>query len=88
MVSSQDEPVDETALCRLLAWDSEFFGKRIARAYTERINEDLLREITDWCAENRIDCLYLLAASNDPATISYLRRQQLSRLWGGETIWR
>jgi biofilm PGA synthesis N-glycosyltransferase PgaC len=25
---------------------------------------------------------------NDPETISYLRRQQLSRLWGRETIWR
>ena len=25
---------------------------------------------------------------NDPETINYLRRQQLSRLWGRETIWR
>jgi poly-beta-1,6-N-acetyl-D-glucosamine synthase len=25
---------------------------------------------------------------NDPETITYLRRQQLGRLWGGETIWR
>ena len=25
---------------------------------------------------------------DDPQTIAYLRRQQLSRLWGGQTIWR
>ena len=25
---------------------------------------------------------------DDPKTIAYLRRQQLQRLWGGETIWR
>src|ERR1700722_16389895 len=25
---------------------------------------------------------------NDPETITYLRRQQMGRLWGGETIWR
>jgi dTDP-4-amino-4,6-dideoxy-D-galactose acyltransferase len=72
VTSSQDAREDETSTCRYLSWDSEFFQRRIARADIERLTEESLRKVTDWCSLNRIDCLYLLAAADDPRTIRLL----------------
>jgi dTDP-4-amino-4,6-dideoxy-D-galactose acyltransferase len=65
-------PSVETSLCRRLEWDSEFFQKRIARATPEHVSTESLREIRAWCAANRIDCLYLLAAADDAHTVREL----------------
>lgn len=59
-----------TEPCKLLPWDSEFFGYRIARARENHMHEDLLREILEWCSRNTIDCLYLLADSDHVATVA------------------
>jgi dTDP-4-amino-4,6-dideoxy-D-galactose acyltransferase len=48
----------------LLEWDSEFFGRRIAR-----VQGTLQDSVFEWCAAHHIDCLYYLAA-NDPLTIA------------------
>lgn len=53
-------------LCKYLEWDSRFFGLRIARLHSERVEESVLTEELAWCRENKIDCLYFLADSNDP----------------------
>lgn len=51
--------------CRFLDWDSNFFGFRIAQALANHLTEVDLPPIFDWCARNRIRCLYLLVASSD-----------------------
>lgn len=53
--------------CRLLDWDTAFFGVRIAKADVTVLDDDDCRAIDAWCLENQIDCLYLLA---DPASHS------------------
>jgi dTDP-4-amino-4,6-dideoxy-D-galactose acyltransferase len=56
------------SICTYLDWDSEFFGCRIARANRSRLDGAGLDELLAWCVTNRIECLYLLADSNDPQT--------------------
>lgn len=57
------------APCEPLAWDSEHFGLRIARLTTGRPTADDLARARAWCAEEAIDCLYLLADAGDPAAV-------------------
>ena len=54
-----------TELCSYLSWDSEFFNKRIARVTHTKLSEPQVRELLAWCDENKIDCLYWLAESDD-----------------------
>jgi dTDP-4-amino-4,6-dideoxy-D-galactose acyltransferase len=63
----------ERPFCEVLAWDSEFFGRRIGRivpieAKGGRLDRALLAEVDAWCSAEAIDCLYFLADSGDPAT--------------------
>ena len=55
-------------LCTYLDWDSEFFGRRIARLNRHRLNEASLDEMLAWCRASRIDCLYFLADCDDAQT--------------------
>ena len=57
--------------CRLLDWDSEFFGCRIATLGGSRLVPLEANEIMQWCVDQRIDCLYFLADSRcaETATI-------------------
>lgn len=48
-------------LCEFLEWDSNFFGWRIARAKGHAAGYEAVAEILEWCADERIDCLYFLA---------------------------
>jgi len=61
--ADKPEPV-----CTYLDWDSEFFARRIARANRNRLDHSTLHELLGWCAENRVECLYFLADSDDPGT--------------------
>lgn len=56
------------SICTYLDWDSEFFGHRIARANRSRLDDSALNELLTWCVGNRIECLYLLADSDDSQT--------------------
>lgn len=56
--------------CQFLAWDSEFFGCRIARLSALRLTPQLVQAAFSWCAANRINCLYFLADTSDPTTLS------------------
>lgn len=56
-------------LCELLPWDSEFFGRRIARLNAHILARETAAEAVAWCADNRVECLYFLATPDDPATI-------------------
>jgi dTDP-4-amino-4,6-dideoxy-D-galactose acyltransferase len=58
-----------TAPARWLAWDTEFFGRRIARAEPDRLAPETAGALLDWCRVNQIECLYLLAEAGDATTI-------------------
>lgn len=57
-------------MCELLAWDSRFFGVRIARITESRLTSDSVAAARLWCRENRIDCLYFLADSDHAGTVA------------------
>jgi dTDP-4-amino-4,6-dideoxy-D-galactose acyltransferase len=52
-----------------LEWDTEFFGKRIARANVSQLDDAAANELLAWCAAHAIDCLYLLADAEDKQTV-------------------
>jgi dTDP-4-amino-4,6-dideoxy-D-galactose acyltransferase len=55
--------------CDYLKWDSDFFGRRIGRVHGRFSPGDIGR-ILEWCEIERIDCLYLLAASDDAQAVA------------------
>lgn len=61
--------MNELLVCKPLAWDSEFFGRSIARVLPTRLTEGNLAEIWSCCSSQGIDCLYFLAEADDAATI-------------------
>jgi ribosomal protein S18 acetylase RimI-like enzyme len=61
--ASIDEP------CRRLAWDSDLFGRRIARMQGNTLTADEAAAALDWCSNHEIECLYFLAVSGDASTI-------------------
>lgn len=58
----------DAELCRLLEWDSEFFGRRIARVNGHRLDAALADDILAWAKRHAVECLYFLAEADDPAT--------------------
>lgn len=44
----------------ILKWDSEFFGRRIARVKTHSLTNEEMDKIQAWAGEEKIDCLYFL----------------------------
>jgi len=55
--------------CRLLEWDSTFFGLRIARAEPSAVRAERGALVEQWCGANNIDCVYLLSDVSDQSTI-------------------
>ena len=56
--------------CQFLEWDTQFFGHRIGRLQAHRLDSRLWEAIDEWQRTNAIECLYFLADSDDPQTIS------------------
>lgn len=54
--------------CELLAWDTNFFGFRIARVRGDALTPERVREINEWCKQNQVACLYFLARADDALT--------------------
>jgi dTDP-4-amino-4,6-dideoxy-D-galactose acyltransferase len=65
-----------TTPATFLPWDSEFFGRRIARMESAVLRENNVRRVLRWCAKERIDCLYFLGRCNDPMTLRLADRHQ------------
>ena len=55
-------------VCTYLEWDSKFFQHRIARLNRRRLDPATLATCAEFCQQHRIDCIYLLADSDDPQT--------------------
>jgi dTDP-4-amino-4,6-dideoxy-D-galactose acyltransferase len=52
----------------LLPWDSDFFAQRIARVAANRLDPRGVARLKQWALAESVDCLYFLAASDDPET--------------------
>ena len=50
-------------LVRFLPWDSEFFGRRIARVLPSTLTTEEIQQLDVWCLEQHIDCLYFLSSN-------------------------
>ncbi|MEW6405261.1 MAG: GNAT family N-acetyltransferase [Chloroflexota bacterium] len=58
-----------TALCRILEWDSAFFGLRIGRVTTNYLTAHDMPKVLDWCREQKVRCLYFLCASDHDESV-------------------
>jgi dTDP-4-amino-4,6-dideoxy-D-galactose acyltransferase len=56
-------------VCQFLDWDSDFFGRRIARVTTNSLTVDSVQSILVWCRARQIDCLYFLCNADDGNTV-------------------
>lgn len=56
-------------ICQFLAWDSQFFGVRIARVNASVADDSGIRSILDWCHANRVGCLYFLVDPSNMDTV-------------------
>src|ERR1017187_2247794 len=61
------------ATWKILDWDSEFFGFRIARAFAAPSAAAIAGAVEE-CARQQVRCLYFLAEAGDTATIRLLER--------------
>jgi len=59
---------------KLLDWDTEFFGRKIARAVGDRLSPDQFAAVDRWCTQSGIECLYFLARADDPLTVRTAER--------------
>jgi GNAT superfamily N-acetyltransferase len=62
-----------TEPAEVLPWDTEFFGVRVARARGQELLPDGAARLLAWCAAERVELLYFLAAPQ-PATIREAER--------------
>lgn len=56
-------------LCRLLEWDSEFFGCRIARIDSSRLDAAKMERVGEFARKEAIDCFYFLVDGKDVESI-------------------
>lgn len=68
-VSVEPLTLDGVEICRLMAWDTDFFGFRIARVVSLVLHEGEIRAVDDWCAANDIRCLFFLADPDAPQSV-------------------
>lgn len=61
--------------CELLPWDSDFFGRPIARVNGAQLTAAQAERADRWCKTHDIACLYLLADADDPATARIAQRR-------------
>jgi dTDP-4-amino-4,6-dideoxy-D-galactose acyltransferase len=52
----------------LLAWDTEFWGRRIARVEGDTLTDHEAARVGDWARRSAVDCVYFLARSDDAGT--------------------
>lgn len=62
-----------TELAALLAWDTEFFGLRIAQVSHDRLSAGSLPELREWLREHRIACAYSRVPANSGSTLQLLQ---------------
>lgn len=66
---TSETPFPAPAGCRILEWDSEFFGRRIARVEASALSSGGEDAVERWCACERVECVYLLVDADDQSAI-------------------
>jgi ribosomal protein S18 acetylase RimI-like enzyme len=61
-------------VCELLGWDTRFFGVRVARVVGYSLDEAAARRALDWCAAERVDCLYFLCDAGSEESVAAAER--------------
>ena len=61
--------LDPSSIAKLLPWDSNFFGQKIARVNGNELDAVKAKRINTWAIENKVACLYFLASSENDNTI-------------------
>ena len=61
--------MSRSPLCKILEWDTAFFGVRIGRVEAERLSTDDIKWVLKWCREQRVQCLYFLCAPDDDTSV-------------------
>jgi dTDP-4-amino-4,6-dideoxy-D-galactose acyltransferase len=57
-------------LYQYLDWDSQFFGRKVARIKGNQLDLKSMAKIIKWCKTEAIDCIYFLCDSNDIRSIA------------------
>jgi dTDP-4-amino-4,6-dideoxy-D-galactose acyltransferase len=57
------------AECRLLEWDSDFFGRRIGRVESRRLDARAIEQVRAFARAEKVDCLYYLVDAGDSESI-------------------
>jgi dTDP-4-amino-4,6-dideoxy-D-galactose acyltransferase len=65
---------------RHLAWDSTFFGLRIARVEGHRLAQEDIAALDAWCQHERVDCCYFLADASAPGTLALAEAAGFQRM--------
>jgi len=60
--------------CRILAWDSDFWGFPVGRLDCSLLREGMERCVLDWCRGEKIRCLYFAADGSDAETLQRAHR--------------
>jgi dTDP-4-amino-4,6-dideoxy-D-galactose acyltransferase len=61
-------PTEREEVCRVLDWDSKFFGFKVGRVKLSRLSRAAMPALLEWCARQRVRCLYLLADADHAET--------------------
>jgi dTDP-4-amino-4,6-dideoxy-D-galactose acyltransferase len=69
------EPAEPAQPAEYLAWDSTFFGRRIARVCGHRASPARADEVLAWCEAQRIECVYFLVDADDRETVVAVERR-------------
>lgn len=56
-------------LCEHLHWDSEFFGRRIARVTAPELTAETASEVVAAARADGVECLYFLASADHPPSL-------------------
>ena len=55
--------------CQILDWDSEFFGRRIARVVGKEMDSEKMESVQAFARSQNVDCVYFLVDDEDEASI-------------------
>lgn len=58
-----------------MPWDSQHFGFPVAMVQGQRLTAETARDVSAWCRQQRIRCLYFLADLDDHPTLRLARAQ-------------
>lgn len=57
------------AECRLLEWDSDFFGRRIGRVESRKMDAEAIGQVRTFARAEDVECLYFLVDAGDSESI-------------------